>query len=160
VTITRLRQAKAALEREGSAEAAWLAGVIEEYEAKAADGVTLDRAAQLIPRAGRRAWWAVEARRARDAALRKAWTEHFGSLGIGEAAREIARLCRRPIRGHSHPLADAVKTGAPLPSSGRRVRAILADAGHELPPIHFTGVPSTCDGKDEGSHVTSVADWC
>jgi hypothetical protein len=132
MTIERLRQAKAALEREGSAEAAWLVGVIAEYEAKAPEGLTLDRAAGLVPPPGQDSWWTVERRRKRDDAIRRLKAEQFGDLGITAAAREIAKagnayltrgrhgnqIVRKPL------LAEALETGVPFPGV-RQIETIL-----------------------------------
>jgi hypothetical protein len=136
MTIERLRQAKAALEREGSAEAAWLVGVIAEYEAKAPGGLTLDRAAGLVPQSGQAAWWTAEQRRARDELIRQVRDSAYPNLSADAAAAEIIKQARvQRTRDHRRGaasgaallIAEAIDTGAPFPETRRHVARILRD---------------------------------
>jgi hypothetical protein len=131
MTIARLRQAKAALEREGSAEAAWLVGVIEEYETKAPNGVTLDRAAGLVPKPGGRPWWRVEERAQREAAVKRVAEEYFSDLSAAAAADEIARAARRLRVARDD--SDAARLAAAKRPAARRRLSELAVKTDALP---------------------------
>ncbi len=131
--IARLRKLAGVLERTGAAR--WFAEGLAAYEAGAADGVTLDRALGLTPPPGGDAWWQVEPRNRRDAALREARRQHFGDLGITTAARRIAARAHRlqvaALRAEPEPpqpgdelLVDALASGVPIPRP-RRLEDIL-----------------------------------
>ena len=131
--MARLRGVAAALARIPAA--AWFAEAFAFYEARAEDGMTLDRALGLVPPPGGEPWWDAERRTRRDAAIRALREQCFADLGVTRAAQQIATRGRRlqatrwdregrvPAEGDEL-LIQALATGAPFPGA-RRIRDII-----------------------------------
>jgi hypothetical protein len=138
----RLRNAAAALRRDGGADALAVACDIERYLEDAAIGLTLDIALGVSPAPGATPWWETEKRERRNAAIRELRERYFGNVGITAAARAIEEEARRyqaatwrHDRGREKNasgderrklLGAALGTGLPFPGS-RQLRTILGN---------------------------------
>lgn len=141
--IARLRRLQAAGQsgsRPSAADMAWLAAALEKYLAEAPLGLTMDAALDLVPTAGCNAWWRIEAREARNAAIVELHRNCFADLQIPKAAKEIARLvhkAQKPSRKLTQSptvpesradrlIAAALCTGLPFPGQ-RQIANILGN---------------------------------
>jgi hypothetical protein len=132
--IDRLRRLAAALgagEVPDAGDAAWFVAAIAHYLDDAPAGCSMDDALQLKPATGQAAWWRVEARERRNAAIRELHRTSFSTFGIPRAASEIARLFHCAQRGGrlqdlraSELVAEALSAGAAVPGP-KRIQSIL-----------------------------------
>jgi len=73
----------------------WLAPRLNHYLTGASEGVSLEQVLDLAVSPGRAPWWAEEAQRARDDAIRKLADQYFSSLDLGGQADAILKTIRR-----------------------------------------------------------------
>ncbi len=133
-SIDRLRRLVAALaagDPPDAGDAAWFAAAIARYLDEAPAGYSMDDALDLTPPAGQAAWWRVEARERRNAAIRELHRTSFSGFGIPRAASEIARLFHCAQRGGrlqdlraSELVAKVLSAGAAIPGP-KRIQSIL-----------------------------------
>ena len=127
-----------------------LAEGLHRYLAEARNGLSLDEALGLKPLPGQPAWFTVEKRQRRDAALREIAEKHFAHISLSNAAEQIARLGRRVLassRGQMtvapeddlrRLLHDAIEAGAQWPGP-RQIFNVLRMK--KARPMNFTSRP-------------------
>lgn len=93
--ITRLRAIAGRLIERDDPEAAWFSAVLQEYEAGARHGMTLEQAFGLACAPGERPWWHAEACERRDALLRDLAERQFPALSARGAAEAIVTALTR-----------------------------------------------------------------
>ena len=73
----------------------WLEPRLRNYLTRASEGVTLDQSLEVAVGPGESPWYTREAMAARDDAIRKLASQHFGNLDLSGQADAIAQAIRR-----------------------------------------------------------------
>ena len=111
IQLARIAEALERGEAPAVADGQWIAAALRGYLADAALGVSMEDAMGITAQTGQCAWWRVEARNKRNAALVELHRHLFADMEIPKAANELARLfhrVRNPTRKAAHgPATDA-----------------------------------------------------
>jgi hypothetical protein len=94
-SIAALRRISLHLSNTGHADGQWFAAALQEFEAGARLGLTLDAALDLRPGTGQTSWWEAEAIVRRDELIRTIAGRHFPGMSRRRAADAIVREAQR-----------------------------------------------------------------
>lgn len=144
--MARLRAIAATLlEDDPDGAGAWFNAALQQFQAAARHGLTLEQAFGLQCGPGERPWWHSEALEQRDEILRRLAAAHFPTLGTRPAAAAISRALARyeggrwrrdkdfmaPPEGVAGELFRLLKLGVPL--SEGTIRRALSVGSQDIP---------------------------